>query len=209
MRCRPAFVAAPLVLALAACGGGRDRAGQFCAQVRKDQPVITAAVTDPASVSSVVDRFQALARRAPVAIEDDWSVLTELVETAAGLDPTDAAARTRLVTAAYEADHSVQQVVEWVRAVCGIDLTLPVGATPAPTTVAPGPATSALPAAPRTTAAAKPAVPKTTSTPSTTTAPAKAPATTTPRTTAPGKAAATTTPRTTAPAKGAPTTAAR
>ncbi len=83
--------------------------------------------------TDVVDRFHDLERTAPLAIEDDWRVLTQLVETAAAIAPGDAAARTRLVTAAYEADRSVQNVVGWVRSVCGVDLTLPAIAEASPT----------------------------------------------------------------------------
>jgi hypothetical protein len=142
MRPRTWIVAplAGLTLALAACGDdGSDRAGRFCAEVKADQPTITSAISDPASVSTVVDRFRDLESTAPLPIEDDWTVLTQLVETAAAIDPADAEARERLVTAAYEADHSVQNVVGWVRSVCGVDLTLPAIAstTAPPTTAAP------------------------------------------------------------------------
>jgi hypothetical protein len=142
-------LAAPLVglaWALVACGGnGGDRAGRFCAEVKADQPTITATVADPTGVEAVVDRFRALEQTAPLAIEDDWQVLTQLVETAAAISPGDAAARTRLVTAAHEADRSVQNVVGWVRSVCGVDLTLPaIAASTIPATAPPttAPATS-------------------------------------------------------------------
>ena len=82
-------------------------------------------MADPSGVDHVVDRFHDLEQTAPLAIEDDWRVLTQLVETAAAIAPGDTEARTRLVTAAYEADRSVQNVVGWVRSVCGVDLTLP------------------------------------------------------------------------------------
>jgi hypothetical protein len=124
------------VVALSACGSRGDRAGRFCAEVKADQSTITSAVADPSSVDAVVDRFRVLEETAPLPIEDDWRVLTQLVETAAAIEPNDTAARTRLVTAAYEADRSVQNVVGWVRSVCGVDLTLPaIAATP--TTVTP------------------------------------------------------------------------
>jgi|RhiMethySRZTD1v2_1073278.scaffolds.fasta_scaffold283518_2 hypothetical protein len=134
-------LAAPLVglaWALVACGGsGGDRAGRFCAEVKADQPTITATVADPSAVDHVVDRFHDLEQTAPLAIEDDWRVLTQLVETAAAIAPGDAEARTRLVTAAYEADRSVQNVVGWVRSVCGVDLTLPAIAASTTPTIAP------------------------------------------------------------------------
>jgi hypothetical protein len=138
MRTRTRLVA-PLVglaWALVACGGsGGDRAGRFCAEVKADQPTITATVADPTGVDHVVDRFRDLEQTAPLAIEDDWQVLTQLVETAAAIAPGDTAARTRFVTAAYEADRSVQNVVGWVRSVCGVDLTLPaIAASTAPAT---------------------------------------------------------------------------
>jgi hypothetical protein len=161
-----------------ACGGGGDRAAQFCAEVRADQPVITAGVQGSVEVGDVVGRFRSLEGKAPLAIEEDWSVLTELVETAAAIEPTDPEARNRLVSAAYEADLSVQHVVGWVKAVCGVDLTAG-SATGAPATTAARrtPATTAAPSKPpATTAAAKP--PATTATPATTAAASRPSATT-------------------------------
>ena len=144
-------IAAPL---LAACGPRGDRAGRFCALVKTDQPAITAGVRG-ASVDKVVDQFHALERTAPIAIESDWAKLTDLVEAAAAIQPGDAEAQARLTTAAYEANESVQNVVGWVRATCGVDLTVPAAtATSTPTaTTSPGATT---PTAPTTAPSAAP-----------------------------------------------------
>ena len=132
-----------VAVVLAGCGPHGDRAGRFCLAVRRDQPAITAVVQGTAGVDKVVDRFHALERTAPIAIEDDWAKLTDLVEAAAAIQPGDAEAQARLTTAAYEADGSVRNVVGWVRATCGVDLTLPVAAvTTAPPATTPAPATT-------------------------------------------------------------------
>jgi hypothetical protein len=144
-----------LALALTACSDSGDRAGRFCAEVREDPAALTTGVKATGDVGKVVERFRTLERTAPLAIEQDWARLTELVELAAAIEPGDTTARTRLVTAAYEADRAVQAVVTWVRGVCGVDLTIPVAvpaaapstaatpapAAPAPATPAPNPAT--------------------------------------------------------------------
>jgi hypothetical protein len=141
MRNRAGFsaltVSGALALALTACSATGDRAGRFCAEVREDPAALTAGVKATGDVDKVVTRFRTLERTAPLAIEDDWARLTELVELAAAIEPGDATARTRLVTAAYEADRSVQSVVTWVRGVCGVDLTIPVGATTSAPAAAP------------------------------------------------------------------------
>jgi hypothetical protein len=139
---RAATVAIAAVV-LAGCGPHGDRAGRFCLAVRRDQPAITAVMQGTSSVDKVVDRFHALERTAPIAIEDDWAKLTDLVEAAAAIQPGDAEAQARLTTAAYEADGSVRNVVGWVRATCGVDLTVPVAAaTTAPAATTPAPATT-------------------------------------------------------------------
>lgn len=135
-----AAVAAALAVA-AGCGPRGDRAGQFCAAVKSDQPAITAGVQGSTSVGDVVGRFRALERTAPLAIEGDWAKLTDLVEAAAAIQPGDAQAQARLTAAAYEADGSVRNVVGWVRATCGVDLTVPA-ATPTPAPPTPAPPTS-------------------------------------------------------------------
>ncbi len=172
MRWRPLLVgASALGLASTACSHSAATAGQFCAAIRHDQVTITTAVRDPAAVKAVVGRFQDLGRAAPLAIKDDWGELTSLVQQAAALAPDDTAGRNALVLRAYEANAAVQNVVGWVKGVCGVDL----GGAPAPTVV--------LPRAPATTAAAKPEA-----TGPTTTAPTTAvPSTTTPPTTATGR----------------------
>ena len=126
--------------------------------MKTDQPAITAGVQGSQSVDEVVDQFHALQRTAPIAIESDWAKLTDLVEAAAAIQPGDADAQARLTTAAYEADESVQNVVGWVRATCGVDLTVPAAAatttptatTPAGATTPPGATPTTAPAAPTT-----------------------------------------------------------
>jgi len=130
---------------LAACGPRGDRAGHFCALVKSDQPALTAGVKGDVSIDKVVDQFHDLERTAPIAIEADWAKLTDLVEAAAAIQPGDADAQARLTTAAYEANESVQNVVGWVRATCGVDLTVPASAATtapaAPTTTSAAPTT--------------------------------------------------------------------
>lgn len=119
-----------MVVVVAGCGPRGDRAGRFCAAVKSDQPAITAGVQGSAPVDDVVGRFRALERTAPLAIEEDWAKLTDLVEAAAAIKPGDTQAQARLTAAAYEADGSVRNVVGWVRATCGVDLTVPATAPP-------------------------------------------------------------------------------
>lgn len=126
---RVALVALVLAVAAGCRDAGGDRAGRFCAEVRKDPATITSGVQGTTAANDVVRRFRTLEATAPIAIEDDWGRLTELVELAADVDPADVEARTRLITAAYEADGSVRNVVTWVRGTCGVDLTVPASAT--------------------------------------------------------------------------------
>jgi len=138
-------------LTVSACAHPGDAAGRFCAAIRTDRTTITTAVQDPSKVKSVVGRFQALGRAAPLAIRDDWGALTALVEQAATIAPNDSSGRDALVLKAYEANGSVQNVVGWVKGVCGVDL----GAAPPPAVgLPPVPATTARAAAAPTTASA-------------------------------------------------------
>ena len=80
----------------------------------------------------------------PLAIEDDWDALTDLVRTAATMDLADPAAQDALAAKVFASDAAAKNVLAYAKDRCGVDLS---GAIPAPsdtttTTAAPTPPTS-------------------------------------------------------------------
>jgi hypothetical protein len=92
-------------------------------------------VVDVKTAETAAQQYVALDGLAPEAIRVEWHELTELVQTAAKLDPGSADARTALVQQAYASAPAAATVTAYAKSTCGVDLTAPV--TAPPTTAAP------------------------------------------------------------------------
>ncbi|HEY1278466.1 MAG TPA: hypothetical protein VGF22_02250 [Acidimicrobiales bacterium] len=142
------------VVALAACSSSSRGQDAFCKRLTRDRDALVTGVVDAKTADTAAQQYVALDGLAPEAIRVEWHQLTQLVQTAARLDPGSADARRALVQQAYESAPAAATVTQYAKSTCGVDLTAPV--TPPPTTAAP---TTAAPttAAPAPTAAPQPA----------------------------------------------------
>jgi len=147
------------VMALAACSSSSRGQDAFCQRLTRDRDALVTGVIDAKTAETAAQQYVALDGLAPEAIRVEWHQLTQLVQTAAKLDPGSAAARQALVQQAYESAPAAATVTQYAKSTCGVDLTAPV--TAPPTTAAPAPAATAAPApttaAPAPTTAAPPA----------------------------------------------------
>jgi len=158
-------VAATTVMTVAACSSSNRGQDAFCQRLTRDRDALVTGVVDAKTAETAAKQYVALDGLAPEAIRVEWHQLTELVQTAARLDPGSADARSALVQQAYESAPAAAAVTQYAKSTCGVDLTAAV--TAPPTTAATAPAvtpaptpTTAAPAAPAptpTTAAAAPA----------------------------------------------------
>jgi hypothetical protein len=108
-------------------------------------------------VSAMVDRYERLLERAPLTIEKDMAVITDLLQQAAKLNANNPEEIQALADASYAANQSALQVRDWVKSTCAVDISSGlniepprVATTTIPTTVAPAttvPVTT-IPAAP-------------------------------------------------------------
>jgi hypothetical protein len=118
-------------LVLGACGDEPTRTEQFCDRLREDQGVLAAIPPTPDGLEQVVEAYRSVEEVAPLAIEEDWTVISSLVAAAAAVDPADPAAVERVRTDAFAATQAVQRVTVFARETCGVSL----DGVPVPTTV--------------------------------------------------------------------------
>jgi hypothetical protein len=130
------------VLALAACSGSSRGQDAFCSRLQRDRDSLITGVVDAKTAEAAAKRYAALDGLAPEAIRVEWHQLTELVQTAADLDPASTDERTALVNQAYSSAPAAARVTQYAQATCGVTLAPPAVATPT-TTAAPAPAPSA------------------------------------------------------------------
>ena len=134
-----------LVLVLASCGGSERTGSAFCAQLGKESPAIAQQPTTVDEISAMVDRYERLLTKAPLSIEKDFVVLTDLLRTAEDVDPSQPDEVQKLADATYAANQSALAVRDWVKSTCAVDITTGVNIEPprlptttvATTTVAP------------------------------------------------------------------------
>jgi hypothetical protein len=110
------------VVALAGCGGTSRTQAHFCDRLRTSAPVLTAPIASPAAADVVVKQFVDLAKVTPLAIEDDWNALTDLVRTAATMDLGDPAAQDDLAAKVFATDTAAKSVLAYTKDRCGVDL---------------------------------------------------------------------------------------
>jgi hypothetical protein len=131
------------VVAVAACSSSSRGQDAFCKRITRDRDTLVTGVVDAKTAETAAKQYVALDGLAPEAIRVEWHQLTELVQTAAGIDSTSVDARTALVQQAYATAPAATKVTQYVKSTCGVDLTAPV--TAPPTTAAPAPTPTAAP----------------------------------------------------------------
>ena len=112
----------------------------------------------------MVNRYERLLERAPLTIEKDMAVMTDLLQQAAKLNTNNPQDVQAVADASYAANQSALQVRDWVKSTCAVDISSGlniepprVATTTIPTTVPPS--TVPVTTLPATTVPAAPAVP--------------------------------------------------
>ena len=120
-----------ITLTVAACTSTPRTATNFCRQLDSEIAGMTEAPVTPGAIDNLVERYERLLKIAPLAVEDDWRALTEILRLAAAMDPADEESIQAVVDGAYATERSAQDALQWVLTTCGIDIS--TGATVAPT----------------------------------------------------------------------------
>jgi hypothetical protein len=137
-------VTAGLLAGAAACSSDDRSAGRFCAELAEALPSLNGPIALPSDVEAIVDTYERLDEITPITIEREWRQLTELVQTAATVQPDDPDSVQRVADRAYATERSARALATWVAQTCGLELPAVIGvegSTPPATTVPPVPAT--------------------------------------------------------------------
>ncbi|CAB4573890.1 unannotated protein [freshwater metagenome] len=133
-----------LAAVLISCGGPQRTGTNFCRQLAKELPAIGQPMATTQEVAAMVGRYERLLEVAPLTIEKDLAVLTDLLQQAEKVNPNDTAQLQALADASYAANQSSLTVRDWVKSTCAVDITTGVNVEP------PRIATTTIPATPTT-----------------------------------------------------------
>lgn len=138
-----------LIAVLASCGAPQRTGTNFCRQLANELPEIGQPMSTPQEVSAMVDRYERLLRVAPLTIEKDLAVLTELIRQAEKSNPNNPDELQKLTDASYAANQSSLTVRDWIKSTCAVDITtgenIEPPRLPPSTTVAPSSSTTTAP----------------------------------------------------------------
>ena len=87
----------------------------------------------PATVeeeNAAVGHFTRLQKVAPLEVQQDWDALTELMIAASKVKADDAESVQQVADLAYATEAIANTASEWVKATCGVDISLGVQVTP-------------------------------------------------------------------------------
>lgn len=125
------------LLALSGCASPERTGTSFCRQLARELPAIGQPIATTDEVTAMVGRYERLLERAPLSIEGDLAVLTELVSQASKVNATDTIAVQELADATYAANQSSLRVRDWIKSTCAVDISTGLNIEPprvAPTT---------------------------------------------------------------------------
>lgn len=133
-----------LALFIAACGGSERTGSAFCAQMGREIPAIATPPQTPDEVRNMVDRYERLLKKAPLSIEKDFVVLTDVLRLAEKLDASNPDKVQELADATYAANQSALSVRDWVMSTCAVDISTGLNIEPPrqPTTTTMAPSTT-------------------------------------------------------------------
>jgi hypothetical protein len=118
------------VAVLMSCGSPQRTGTNFCRQLAQELPAIGQPIATSQEVSAMVARYERLLRVAPLTIEKDLAVLTDLLQQAQKVNPNDPAQLQALANASYAANQSSLAVRDWVKSTCAVDITTGVNIEP-------------------------------------------------------------------------------
>ena len=96
---------------------------------------MTESPVTPGAINELVERYERLLEIAPLAVEDDWRALTEMLRLTADMDAADEESIQTVVDEAYATERSAQDAQQWVITTCGIDISSGVAVASTVTTV--------------------------------------------------------------------------
>ena len=118
------------LLAVTACAETPRTGTNFCRQLAKEMPGISVMPATVEEVNAAVGHFTRLQKVAPLEVQQDWNALTELMIAASKVKADDAESVQQVADLAYATEANANTASEWVKATCGVDISLGVQVTP-------------------------------------------------------------------------------
>ena len=115
---------------LTACSETPRTGTNFCRQLAKEMTGIAVMPATVAEVNAAVGHFTRLQKVAPLEVQQDWDVLTELMIAASKVKAEDAESVQQVADLAYASEANSKSASDWVKATCGVDISLGVQVTP-------------------------------------------------------------------------------
>ena len=115
---------------LTACSETPRTGTNFCRQLAKEMPGIAVMPATVAEVNAAVGHFTRLQKVAPLEVQQDWDVLTELMIAASKVKAEDAESVQQVADLAYASEANSKSASDWVKATCGVDISRGVQVTP-------------------------------------------------------------------------------
>ena len=104
----------------ASCSDTEHSGANFCGALEKQLPGLTGPLVATSDIGDLLSRYKSLAKITPLAIEDDWKTVTDLIDQASVIDPEDPLSRQELADAAYKAERPARNIAMWVESTCGL-----------------------------------------------------------------------------------------
>lgn len=118
------------LFAVTACAETPRTGTNFCRQLAKEMPGISVMPATVEEVNAAVGHFTRLQKVAPLEVQQDWDALTDLMIAASKVKADDAESVQQVADLAYATEASANSASEWVKATCGVDISLGVQVTP-------------------------------------------------------------------------------
>jgi hypothetical protein len=118
------------LFAVTACAETPRTGTNFCRQLAKEMPGISVMPATIEEVNAAVGHFTRLQKVAPLEVQQDWDALTDLMIAASKVKADDAESVQQVADLAYATEASANSASEWVKATCGVDISLGVQVTP-------------------------------------------------------------------------------
>ena len=118
------------LFAVTACAETPRTGTNFCRQLAKEMPGISVMPATVEEVNAAVGHFTRLQKVAPLEVQQDWNALTELMIAASKVKADDAESVQQVADLAYASEASSKSASDWVKATCGVDISLGVQVTP-------------------------------------------------------------------------------
>ena len=118
------------VVSLTSCAQTPRTGTNFCRQLAKEMPGIAVMPATVDEINASVEHFTRLQKVAPLEVQEDWDALTELMIAASKVKAEDAQSVQQVADLAYATEANAQAASQWVKATCGVDISLGVQVTP-------------------------------------------------------------------------------